>query len=292
MIPDRGAWMRARTRSPKRTEEMLSDDEKVPEGSGGPEGSGALARRFADDEVRRILHNAAELQESSPSAHADSGRGLTLSELRQIAEEAGIDPRFVDIAANSEALPAKESEIRWAGAPMNWHLTQSVDVTLREADFERVLLAIRSVMKEQGELNEVFGRMEWSYNDGMGPVIVGVSSREGTTEIDVTSSRSSEAGLFYGLMVPFGGIFGGAVLSSLLGIGGAAALPLIAASGAVCFVGTRLFWKARSKWWSRRLRSLVERVASMVQEAAAVSAGRTSERALPGGEPGSVTDAT
>lgn len=284
--------MRARTRSPKRTEEKLSVDEKVPEGSGGPKGSGALARRFADDEVRRILHNAAELQESSPSAHADSGRGLTLSELRQIAEEAGIDPRFVDIAANSEALPANEAEARWAGAPMNWHLTQSVDVSLEDADFERVLLAIRSVMREQGDLAEVFGRMEWSYNDGVGPVIVGVSSRDGTTEIDVTASRSGEAGLYYGLMVPFGGIFGGAVLSSLLGMKGVAALPLILASGAVCFVGIRLFWKARSKWWSKRLRSLVERVASTVHEAAAVAARRTSERALPEGERRPATDAT
>lgn len=271
----------------------MSDEPEVTDTRGTPatggaldagsesESGGAVVRRFTDDEVRRILHNAAELQEDSSSSYAGSGRGMTLADLRQIAEEAGIEARFVDIAASTEGTPTATSETQFGGAPMNWHFTQSVGAGLEDGDFQRVLMTIRSVMRQQGELSEVFGRMEWSYDDGLGPVIVGLSSRDGRSEIDVTAQRSGEAGLYFGLGIPFGGLLGGAVLSALLGIKGAGALPFILGSAALCYLGTRLFWKSRSKWWSRRLRSLVERVAATITEAAALREDAAA-RALPG----------
>lgn len=272
-----------RTRSePDVRRNPLSDDAKNLGAGGEAPPGGAVTRRFTDDEVRRILHNAAELQEDSSSAHADSGRGMTLSDLRQIAEEAGIDARFIDIAASTEGTPTRTTEVQFAGAPMNWHFTQSVDGTLEDTDFQRVLMTIRSVMKEKGELAEVFGRMEWSYNDGVGPVIVGVASRDGRTEIDVTASRSGEAGLYFGLIIPFGGLLGGAVLSSILGLKGAAALPLIGLSAGVNYVAMRMLWKARSKWWTRRLRSVVEKVAATISESTG-RLGGAAQQGLPAG---------
>lgn len=244
----------------------------------------ALARRFTDDEVRRILHNAAELQEDSSSTHPDSGRGMTLEDLRQIAEEAGIEPRFVDIAANSEGPSRGAMEAQFGGAPMKWHYTQTVDGTLQDADFQRVLMTIRSVMNEKGELNEVFGRMEWSHNDGVGPVIIGVASRDGRTEIDVTASRSEEAGLFFGLGVPFGGMLGGVALSAIFGLSGAATVPVIALSAGACYAAIRFGWKKRSKWWTRRLRSVTEKIAAAVSESASVTSGSASRPELPPGQ--------
>jgi hypothetical protein len=239
----------------------------------------SVQRRFADEEVRRILKGAAELQERSGGGHTDGPGGLTLAELRQIAEEAGIDARFVDIAASGVGRPVEE-EWNWlTGGPMKWHFTQSVNTTLEDSDFERVLLAIRAVMGQRGELSEVFGRMEWSHDDGVGPVIIGLSSRDGTTEIDITATRTGEAGLVFGLVLPFGSIFGGAALSSLLGLTGAGAIPLIGLMAGVSYVGTRLFWKARSNWWGKRVRTLIEKVASTVQEAASLPGRSGADRA-------------
>lgn len=231
--------------------------------------------------MRRILQGAAELQERSGGGHSDAAGGLTLAELRQIAEEAGIDARFVDIAASGVSTPVEEDWHWLAGGPMKWHAEQSVDTTLEESDFERVLLAIRSVMGQRGELTEVFGRMEWSHDDGVGPVIIGISSRDGTTDIDITATRSGEAGLVFGLILPFGGIFGGAALSSILGITGAGSLAMIGLSAGAFYAGTRLFWKARSKWWGSRVRTLIEKVAATVQEAAALPGRASDDRALP-----------
>lgn len=233
--------------------------------------------------MRRILQGAAELQERSGHGHSDSAGGLTLGELRQIAEEAGIDPRFVDIAASGVGTPVETEENWLAGGPLKWHLARSVATTLDESDFERVLLTIRSIMGQRGDLTEVFGRMEWSHDDGVGPVIIGISSRDGTTDIDVSANRSGEAGMFFGLVLPFGAMFGGAALSSLLGLTGAMAAPLIGLMAGVSYVGTRLFWKARSKWWGKRMRTLIEKVSATVQEAESLPGRTADDRALAAG---------
>jgi hypothetical protein len=52
-------------------------------------------KRFTDREIGLILRRAVELEEGSPSSGLPSARGLTLSELQEIAKEAGIDPGMV-----------------------------------------------------------------------------------------------------------------------------------------------------------------------------------------------------
>ena len=62
-----------------------------------------LARKLSSAQVSRILQRASEID-------VDSGRdGLTVSELRRIAHEAGIDPAAVDMAV-AETFPERSSE--------------------------------------------------------------------------------------------------------------------------------------------------------------------------------------
>jgi len=233
-------------------------------------------RRFGDDDIERILRTAVDLQERSDVIADDSSRGLTLEELRQVAEEAGIDSRFVDLAASDLDAPSESSESGLAGGAYSWHFRASVDGEIRDTDRDRILHAIRSVMGQKGELAEVFGRMEWSHDDGSGPVIVGISSRDGKTEIDVSAVKSTEAGMVHGLGIPFGGAFGGAAVAGLLGMSGPAALPAVAAMGALSYGAARLGWRLRSQWWERRLRRVVERVSSIVQDVALLPPGSSS----------------
>lgn len=76
-------------------------------------------RRYGDDEIVRILSKATELQARAPSeggAPAQTGgHGLTLAELRQVASEAGIDPRFIDLAASTLGPPAVRESSALAG---------------------------------------------------------------------------------------------------------------------------------------------------------------------------------
>ena len=248
---------------------MTEDDEKT---AGTelttPAGGKPPGRRFGDEEINRILQSAADLQERAGVAH-DASRGLTLEELRQVAEEAGIDPRFVDLAASDVDAPVESRGSGLAGGAYAWHFRTSVGGEVLDADRDRILHAIRSVMGQKGELADVYGRMEWSHDDGAGPIIVGISARDGSTEVDVSAVKSMEAGMVHALGISFGGIFGGGALAGLLGVSGPHfVFPLIAAVGTLAYGATRLGWRLRSRWWERRLRRLVERISSIAQDIA------------------------
>ena len=235
-------------------------------------------RRFGDDEISRILQGAADLQARSHSLTHDHGRGLSLEELRQVAEEAGIDPRFIDLAASDLNAPVERRVSALAGGTYSWHFRTAVEGVLSDHDYDLILREIRAVMGRKGDLGEVFGRMEWSHDEGGGPTIIGISNQGGKTEIDVSATKWTEVGFFHGFGIPFGGIFGGALVSKFLAISGPAALPVIAAMGVVSYVGARLGWRLRSRWWERRLRLVVDRISGIVHDVAA----RTPDESSPG----------
>jgi hypothetical protein len=247
------------------------DDPTNPGQAPVPASGHPAERRFGDEQVRRILRDAAELQERSSVQPLDSARGLTLEELRQIAAEVGIDPGFVDLAASHADAPVERSGSRAVGAPTRWHFRTTVPGEIEQGDLDRILQVIRATLQQKGEVSEVWGRIEWSHEE-VGSTIVGISQRDGATEFDVSSVKSEEATVIHLMGVVFGGILGGAGLGAALGLSGPAVLPLIAAMGGVSYVGARLGWKARSAWWERRLRTLTERLAGVAHEVARLPA--------------------
>ena len=239
-------------------------------GSGSESVARVPARRFGDDDITRILRTAVELQERSALSGSDSPRGLTLDEIRQVALEAGIDPRYVDIAASRVSTSDERQTSLFFGGPVRWHFQTSVDGEVPERDRDQLLQAIRAITGEKGEVADVWGRMEWSHNEGVGPTIVGITSRDGRTNIDVSASKSEEATVITLLGSSFGGIALGAGLAGLLGLSGPAVLPGIGAMAALSYLGTRTAWHYRARWWERRLRELVDRVAGAAADTAVV----------------------
>ncbi len=237
--------------------------------SGAPaRGVSVPARHFSDEEVARILRTAADLQERS-AAPGQGGR-LTLEDLRQIAAEAGIDPRYVDMAATDSQTPAVRESSTLAGGDYSWSVHRTVYGEVAEEDRDRVVRAIRSVIRAKGELEDMYGRMEWSYNDGLGPIMVGLVSRDGMTEIDVSARRSEEVGLWYGLVgIPFGGALGGAAVASVVGVSGApAVLPIVGLMAVTGWGGLRFLWSRLSKAWESKVNRLADAVAAAAQEVA------------------------
>lgn len=250
------------------TEETRQGEGEGQAGAPGTVVSPPVARRFGDAEITRILQTAADLQERSVSSGHDPARGLTLDELRQVALEAGIDPRFIDLAVSDADAPVDRQDSILAGGSYSWRFHTEVDGDITDNDRSRILQAIRSEMGKKGELDDVFGRMEWSMDDGLGPIIIGISSSGEKIQIDVSSVRSGEVGLIYGLGIPFGGVFGGAALSALVGVSGPAVLPILLATAGASYAAGRVGWRLRSAWWERRLRTVVERISSMVRDVA------------------------
>lgn len=237
-------------------------------------------RSFAEDDIHRILRKASELQERSERLGADSTR-MTLSELRQVAKEAGIDPRFVDLAASHLDRP-ETRENPFTGGPYTWHYHTTVDGEVADEDRDQIVRTIRSIVGHQGKLEDLYGRMEWTYDDELGPLVVGVATKDGRTEIDVSALRAQEVGIFYGLGVPMIGVLGGALLSSTFGLTDLAALSAMVATSAAAYLGVRFGWRYRARWWERRLRKIVDRLGAVVHGIARPPDGET--HALPTGD--------
>lgn len=70
-------------------------------------------RIFSEEEVQRLIKRAAELEaERSVSGRGSGKNGLSIEELKQVAFEAGLDPRLIEQAASElEKKPTDENEI-------------------------------------------------------------------------------------------------------------------------------------------------------------------------------------
>lgn len=220
-------------------------------------------RRYTEKEFALILRKAAELQEGGRETHASA---LTLEEIGQVAAEAGIDPHFVELAARQ--IPALHERRGHAlvGAPWRWEYGHLVDGEVPEQEMGRLVDAIRSVMLKPGEVGEVFGALEWRWNDDLGPVLVRITPRAGKTTVQVTGDRGTESGLILGLGAVTGGFVGAALMAAGLGLEGASeVVPALFASGGLSYMGGRALWRHMSSRWERRLRGLADRLREVVE---------------------------
>lgn len=229
-----------------------------------------MERRYSDEEVQDLIRRALALQEKSSGvapgvAHPE---GLSLAEVRQIAADVGIDPRFVELAVSSRAAESTRVANWFAGGPYRWRVRTSVPGELSDQQRVRLIDEVRRHVGRPGEVSDLYGTMEWTHDDGLGPIAVGVRSAEGRTEIDVAVNRSGTVGLLHSLTTLGGGIGLGALVSGLAGVSGPGALGVVLGASAVSYYASRIAWHLRSKVWERR-------VGEMTGRAAEIAAGQT-----------------
>lgn len=173
-------------------------------------------RRYDDDQVGRILRRATELQKEESSGPSGA-RGLSLSELEEIAGEAGIDPALVRRAAR-EMETRVGGESPWTfliGEPPTIVLERTVPGELDEEGFESVARAIRLHAGVQGQPSLLGRILTWRAEtpSHSRTLQVTVSCRGGETHIFVEERLHQLAS---GL---FGGLMGGGGLGIGLGVG-------------------------------------------------------------------------
>ena len=97
-------------------------------------------RRYSDTEVRRLLKYAAERQQSDQSGGDGGGEGggMTLATLQEVAAEAGIEPRYVQLAAARIDSPEPTApKHRLAGTALLVHAERIVPGELRRRTTSR-----------------------------------------------------------------------------------------------------------------------------------------------------------
>ncbi len=182
-------------------------------------------RKFNDEEVALIIKRAAELQQTQ-QIEAEPSTALSLTEIEQIAREAGIDPKLIRQAAHGLDRPADTSRPSpWLGAPTRLVFERVIDGEIPAEDFEPLINEIRRTFGDNG-IPSVLGRtLAWTSSfqggrrRGYGRMInVNVVSRSGVTTVRVEEElRNLAGGLFGGLVGGGGG--GTTGLSIGVGVG-------------------------------------------------------------------------
>lgn len=178
-------------------------------------------RRFTDREVREILKRAVERGTSGTLARTE---GVSLAELRAIADEVGIDPARVEEEARAVALEESHGPNPLIGAPRVLHFERRVRGELDPEATPEILALIRRRMGQQGEVSEVGGSLEWSARGEAGERLVALSSRDGTTAVQASANLTNAAILAYapggalGLIGALVGLTQAAEAESVVGI--------------------------------------------------------------------------
>lgn len=234
----------------------------------------ATARRYTDQEVALVIKRAAELQAQAAQVSEDERSGLSLTELEQIAREAGLDPALVRRAATElDTRHTTAPRSRFLGAPSVLTLERTIDGEVPVSEYELIVEEIRRAFNDNGYVSTLGRSLAWSSmsQNGRGGnqkrVNVTITPRNGRTTIRVEESlRPVAGGLFGGIM---GGV-GGGTTGLTLGLGakllhslaGGFGLWLLVLGGTYGVARTIFTHVARSR--GERLRDVLDRIAEHV----------------------------
>src|SRR6516225_7961315 len=227
-------------------------------------------RRYTEEEVAAIFRAATEGTESqrAPGDHVD---GVTLSDLRSIADEVGISPLAVTRAAQAlDRAPVAAVPERFLGLPLAVERTVALDRALTEQEWERLVSQLRQVFRVRGTVRAQGSLREWSHGNLhalLEPTGSGYQLRMGTMKGG--AMRSAAAGAVALAVTAATG-----VMSGLHGTLAQTAPMLAVLTG----VGTALLANGtvRLPFWARRRREQMESIAAWL-------AALVSERTPPAG---------
>lgn len=241
-----------------------------------------LPRRYSDEEVTRILKRATEIRKENRLT-TGGDQGLSLTELEEIAAEAGIDVAHLRQAAlEVDLAPEAGRGEWWRGGETRVVLETVVPGIIPESRLQRAVQAIEDVLEERGHTSYLGKTLTWRTEMVQGKVrasSVSLTPENGQTRIRVDEdlkmvSQSSHGGFTWG-----GGF--GVGMGVGLPVAMAAGAPLLAAgflAGAMTigFMGARAFFRNYVAKRRDKAAELVRRLTEVVR----MEAGRT----LPSGE--------
>jgi len=233
-------------------------------------------RKFSEEEVALIIKRATELQQTE-QVEQEPSTALSLSQVEQIAKEAGIDPLLVRRAAQGIDRPSTANRPSpLVGAPTRLVFERVVDGEISVQDFESLVNELRRTFGENG-VPSVLGRtLAWT-STGTGArrrstgrqIDVSVISRGGLTTIRVEEELRNIAGGLFGGLVGGGG---GGTTGITIGIGigllhspELAALLWVAVAGGFYALARAIFGSIAIKR-ERELSGLISRLEDQVND--------------------------
>ncbi len=219
-------------------------------------------RLFSDKEISALLKRASELQHKE--APETTTTGLSIDELRQVAEETGIDPRFVEQAAAEMATGAADAEgFHWLGGPTSVMLERIVEGELSVAQQEDVMEAIRQAFHHVGTASTVGNTLEWTYQGRRRQAQVRVTSHGGHTRLRVFTKYPMQAAPLFAISASLAILVGALVAAPIGGVGGAFALIAVVLAAILV---ARFAFGAIGRQQKDRSRVLLDKLEKIIAE--------------------------
>ncbi len=224
--------------------------------------------RFTDKEVALILRRAADLEKRSPSAAATSGRGLTLSDLKEIASEAGIDPELVGQAVMEMQGPrGLKSGSTLAGPGTVRREIRAVPGVLSTEELAEIVRVVDAEVPDQGTVQEALGSVRWTSKGRFLSTQVSVEPRDGETLLRVEERyHDGVRGALHGVPTSYGFLLGLVIALEGMNLGFAPGLLLALATTTAGWGLGGTIWRVLSKNSRARVQSLAEKLGLRAQE--------------------------
>jgi hypothetical protein len=120
----------------------------------------AQERRYTDEEVETILKQAAEAQ-STQGSLLPVGEGMTLSQLQEIAREAGISVEAVQYAARNVGSARALSTQKFLGLPLGVARTVELERKLTDEEWDRLVADLRTTFNAKGIVTQEGSLRTW-----------------------------------------------------------------------------------------------------------------------------------
>ncbi len=220
-------------------------------------------RRFSDKEVALVLRRAIELEEASPSSDLTAAGGLTLTEIQDVAREAGINPSLVTRAV-AELSEKPELEPFSVFGPST--VRKEVRILPGEASREDMAELMRLVDGEvaaQGTVVEALGAVRWTSNGRFLNTQVSVEPTDGETFVRVEERYSDTVrGPIHGIPTAWGLIIGLAVGLEGMSLALPVALVVAVVIGMLGWGIGDLVWRGVAATSGPRVKRLADRLTS------------------------------
>ena len=149
-------------------------------------------RRYSEEEVRRILNNAVEV-DSSMVARAEGG--LTLAQIQRVAAETGLSPASVTAAVaaldHESRVPATP---RLLGLPVGVASTVVLPGPIDDAEWRRLVAFLQDTFEARGREDHGGGRRQWSN----GNLRIALDEVDGATLLHLRTRKDSARSLIRG----------------------------------------------------------------------------------------------
>ena len=218
-------------------------------------------RRFSDSEIRGILRRAVELEVGSSSVKVSEAGGLTLRELQEVAEEAGISPSMVSRAAAEADGRVESDPMTFIGRRGAKKEVRTLPGELAEDEVAELMRVVDQEVDAQGTVVEALGGVRWTSNTRFQSTQVSVEPSGKETLLRVEEQYSDVVrGPLHGVPTAWGLILGLAMGLEQLNLALPLLLVLVAVTALVGWASGEMIWRSLTSGSEKRTRALADRL--------------------------------